>query len=342
MTDEPTPSGGGTHHGSQLLQQSETDRRALFAECWPPAASRVLRMLLALGADRHTAEELVQETAFRVWRSEAPFDSPADLAAYARKVALNLRVALFRRSARLARGEVPVVVAADDPAAEAEARIALGRTLTELAAMADTDRRAILYGVWGDPEGWDSADYKRWKMRRSRAREKLRALVEGAAAVVGLARRGRRWLEVEAGPVTAAAVAVAACLLPAVVTLLPVDTTSPSAALGHRSPAVAVVSTAVVPASPPADGPALVRTGDDRRASRDDAVSTQIDQPGSPSRPAPILATPRQTEDLTGTGTVTPHDGDELLRVCTKDDPVLGTGCPVSVTPPSVLPDRNR
>lgn len=206
----------------------------------------------------------------------------------------------------------------------------LDAVLGHLGSLDAVHRQAIAFELLGRPE-WDEREYRMWKMRLSRARKQLRTLVDGAvAAAIVLPRRLWRWTT---DRFTAESIAAVGSLLPTVAAVVVVAVVTPMSSAPGPSGAVA----AMVPAegADAAVAPAVHHAPvlDPAGGGRPPAAHLPSGAPGapSPSPRQPILGTPG-TEKQAPEGTVTPHEDDDL-RVCTKDYPVLGTGCPVSFNP---------
>lgn len=74
-------------------------------------APRVKGLLMKIGTDRETAEEIAQNTLLAVWRKAAQFDpSSGGAAAWIFTIARNLRIDAARRAMRQARADQPDAV----------------------------------------------------------------------------------------------------------------------------------------------------------------------------------------------------------------------------------------
>lgn len=80
---------------------AETQDKRAFADLFEHFAPRIKSLMLRLGTDPHTADELAQETMLSVWRKSHLFD-PAKAAAstWIFAIARNLRIDRFRREKR--------------------------------------------------------------------------------------------------------------------------------------------------------------------------------------------------------------------------------------------------
>jgi DNA-directed RNA polymerase specialized sigma24 family protein len=154
-----------------------------FAETWIDVATRLHRLLAALGASRDLSEDLAQETAARVIASEVPFDSSDDLYRWCATVARNLLIDHHRRNRYLdLEASIPEVTDASD----AESRF-LGRERIRAAAallnsLGDHDQR-LLTARRAVGEPMSNAE----TVRRHRLRSRLHAAITAAGAWCGCA-----------------------------------------------------------------------------------------------------------------------------------------------------------
>jgi DNA-directed RNA polymerase specialized sigma24 family protein len=201
---------------------------ALFVAAWPGIAARLARELARTRRlDWHSCEEILQEVAERVVSRAEAFPSADDLYRWSRSVAYNLASNVLRTRRHLSEVPPPERPSSTDVPREVEGRLVLATVLRHLSAMSAPDRAAVLGRLGGDGPG---AVAGRVRVRRHRARERLRALVDGAAAFVGLRLR----LAIGDPGVGAASALAVALVVPAVVGLLvfvpvePASTSGPS------------------------------------------------------------------------------------------------------------------
>lgn len=312
----------GSRFGGQPAWTTEAAACKFTSAAWGTVAPRITRLLESRGADRHTAEDLTQETWARVWQAGVTFGSCDDLFRYSATVARRLLIGVYRKSRRVAGSELPDDADDSDIDRQVQYRLALDAAWRTIATMDPLDRDAILHELNGRPP-WDEREYRMWKMRRSRARERLRRLMEGVAAFVLVRRRSQpaTWhFEV---------VAAASWLMPVVTAVLSVAASSPPTDIAGETQLVAAPYASAEPRPPQSPAPGTT------------VSSPQSTRPVGGDRtrePAqvPLISTP-DVDRQVPSAAVAPYDGSEL-RVCTKDDPVVGTGCPLVVTVPRVLP----
>lgn len=173
------------------------DWAVLLAEVWPTVAARLERSLSKRRVDRPAREDIVQDVALRALTRRVPFGSAEDLTGWALTVGHNLWTdegrRWVRRGARIPLGPDDeragaVAVEGDaDPAAVVEKRLVVDAVVDALRAMSAADRESILRMVEGR-RSHDRAETNRWGQRRSRVRDRLRAVADGAAAAVAVVR----------------------------------------------------------------------------------------------------------------------------------------------------------
>ena len=84
-----------------LLNVAENNDRVAFATLFSHFAPRLKSLMLRLGTDPHTAEELAQEAMLSVWRKSQMFDpAKASASTWIFTIARNLRIDRFRNENR--------------------------------------------------------------------------------------------------------------------------------------------------------------------------------------------------------------------------------------------------
>jgi len=159
------------------------EMRKDFEAEWPLLARRLNAFLgrKQIGPDQR--EDLVQETALRLYGAWERVDRSRSAWALTATIALNLIRDQGRRyqQSSLPVAEVPEPTCSDDVEQIALARVELGRVNAALAEMTPAQRSVLLEEV-GSANG--SAATPATKMRRLRARRKLRQMLERSMAVV--------------------------------------------------------------------------------------------------------------------------------------------------------------
>ena len=118
-----------------------------FEEEWALLAPKLAHWLVSRGADPETAEDVSQDAALRSYRRHRrrPFTGRRDLRRYAWHVASNRLTDIWRmRTRHEAPGPAPTLASADDVPSTVVHRLAVGETATALAALAPSQRRALL------------------------------------------------------------------------------------------------------------------------------------------------------------------------------------------------------
>ena len=155
-----------------------------FESSWRDLHPRLRAMLAArrISADRH--EDLIQETALRLYGMWERVDRTRPSWPLAKTIVLNLVRDEFRNK----RVTEPLDLSPDrafdyDLETQGIARLELERVRTALSSMSELQRRALLVEIGVHPaDGCAPAD----KMTRSRARKRLASLLQDASALVSL------------------------------------------------------------------------------------------------------------------------------------------------------------
>jgi hypothetical protein len=166
-----------------------------FEEEWPELSRRVRNSLTARGASSWVRDDILQETALRLFRMWDQVDAERSPCGLALTIAHNL---LWDEQHRKAPGEVlgliPDVPGNHDVERSGIAREELGRVYRLLPRLKSSQRSALLAEIGGPEPAMSSGDAL--KMLRLRARRKLTALMEGASAgifVMGFEFRRLGW-----------------------------------------------------------------------------------------------------------------------------------------------------
>ncbi|MEA2446725.1 MAG: Sigma-70 region 2, partial [Actinomycetota bacterium] len=166
-----------------------------FEEEWPELERRVRCSLVSRGAPPWLRDDIVQETALRLFRMWDEIDPERSMFGLALTIAQNL---LWDEQHRKARGEVlgliPDVPGEQDVERSGIAREELGRVYRLLPRLNLNHRKVLLAEIGGEAPVTASGDAL--KMLRLRARRKLTALMESASAgifVMGFELRRLGW-----------------------------------------------------------------------------------------------------------------------------------------------------
>ncbi len=150
-----------------------------FHECYEP----LLRALYLVTGDSHEAEELAQESCFRVYERWERLRGTANPAGYAYRAALNLHRSRLRRLAVAARR----TLRKDEPDAfrSVDERDAIRRVLADIPG---SQREALVLLDWAGLSDREAAEIlgirpEAVRMRASRARQRLREQVGGRGEV---------------------------------------------------------------------------------------------------------------------------------------------------------------
>lgn len=157
-----------------------------YEEIWPGVAARLRRALQLRGIPESRCEDLVQETAARLWERWSSFDTRTDVFPLALIIARNLATDAARKDARLELRPIVENPSGDDPPAIALGRMELNRVLQTVMGLTPRYRDLLLAeaGLAADP--LDESGGVVTNMARMRARRRLRTIVERTGAVVVL------------------------------------------------------------------------------------------------------------------------------------------------------------
>jgi DNA-directed RNA polymerase specialized sigma24 family protein len=208
----------------------------LLDHAWPTVRATLMRELAARGIDRSSCEDIGQEVASRALRHPGGFPSPDDLLRWSRRVGHNLGTDWYRRRKRLMEGPLPDMSGPIDVAREAEGRLLWATVETHIRAMTPQDQAAILDPLLAAQPARTRREAVARNMRRLRARERLRHLLDGVAAFVAVRLRGPV-VEYVAGPSGAGA---ALLVVPGVVGLLLTPSAEFAAPVPTKAPVIAV------------------------------------------------------------------------------------------------------
>lgn len=307
----------------------------LFAEVWPAVAARLERSLSRRGVDRLSREDIVQDVAVRALVNRVSFGSAEDLVGWALTVGHNLWTDEGRRWVRRGGACLPLLDNEDDdngcigiasgvdPAGLVEDRLALQAVVEALRSMSAADRESIVRLMEG-VHSRGRAETNRWGQRRSRVRQRLRAVVDGAAAAIVLVRvrlrsTGHRVVEPAMGLVTLGFVPLMAGIL----MVSGFGGGSPEAKRSSTPSSGRVVDVSSrAPAGPGHDPePVAPRSLPDvpRPLEPVDAYTKSVEL----LVPSPVDGAPLVD------GEVREEDGDDPL-VCVTNLPVLGSHCAVT------------
>jgi RNA polymerase sigma-70 factor (ECF subfamily) len=129
-----------------MARTSAGDERA-FAELYERYRRTVFTFLLHLTGTRPTAEDLLQETFFRIWRARASYQPSGEFRAWLFTIARRLAVDHFRREGLAWEenpGAVDAVVSFETPDRRAEARDELARLERALDQLPPVQREVVL------------------------------------------------------------------------------------------------------------------------------------------------------------------------------------------------------
>ena len=161
-----------------------------FEDEWPPLAARLAAFLSHKGVAPCNIDDVVQETAVRLWSIRDRFDPRRPLWPLVVTIALNLLRDEARRSGRELCGVIPEISSEDDVERSALARVQL-RQVEESLAQLTPQRRNALLAELGYQRTW-GPQVRANKMVRMRARRALRELLEKKSVGWAIALRLRK------------------------------------------------------------------------------------------------------------------------------------------------------
>lgn len=192
------------------------DAGEFFAVSWPELAPRLRSMLARAGAPTAERDDLVQETALRLFGMWDSVDPERPIEPLARRIAMNAwRDQWRRRGEREVLGDVPELATGSDTERAALARVELGEVSRALATL-PLGTAQVLRVAAGEAERGDAhiATTSALRMARTRARRALVACLKVASAAVLATVAGLRSLSRPATTATAVgAFAAIACVL---------------------------------------------------------------------------------------------------------------------------------
>ena len=189
-----------------------------FERDWTPIAQTLVRFVRGLGGSRDLADDVTQEVALRLLRTQPVLTERKDLVRWCHVVARNVYIDHVRRVEATSTDphELPEAIDGVDVARTVEARLMLSKVSQVLFRMSSSDRNALVQLVQDEPLKIPSTrrESTRLAVQRHRARARLQELLAATGVIlVFLAGRLRR--------VAHGASVVAACVLPLLVTLAP-------------------------------------------------------------------------------------------------------------------------
>ena len=207
-----------------------SDKESFEAE-WSTVSRSLHRFLYRRGVPEASREDIVQETALRLWRSWDKIDHSRPLVPLALVVALNL----LRTGARRASSHQVLLGAVEDQAGLADTertclgRLEMARVGRALSQLPPAYRDILLQEVSDESlSASPSTSSAGAKMMRMRARRRLTSLLEVATAWIGLGvLRLRRSADQWASTSTAGTIAAASVLV-AGFTPVPIQPPSPA------------------------------------------------------------------------------------------------------------------
>lgn len=160
-----------------------------FDACWPIIARDIERVLTRRGLELHTREDIIQETAIRLYRLWDGLDKQRPVSPLGITIALNLMRDGIRRGKREVMAEIEGQQAGGDVEREGLAKLELSRVLRAMTHLSNTYREVLLEGI--SETGLEPANRKRparstaaMKMLRMRARRRLATFLEASGAIV--------------------------------------------------------------------------------------------------------------------------------------------------------------
>lgn len=191
-----------------------TTDSAEFPDLWRATARKVALFLRRSGASCELADDLVQDVAVRLLRSEVNLYTAPELLRWSYVVARRLHIDHLRRSDALAcdPAALPHTAADTDVARTVEARLDLAHVGRLLSSMTTADRESLLQLVQDEAEAPPQSrrESTRLAVQRHRARHRLQKLIAATAALIS-------WIVARLQRVGASASVAAALVLPMLV-----------------------------------------------------------------------------------------------------------------------------
>ena len=163
-----------------------------FETAWAEIGPWLQRYLCSRKLDSFTSEDIVQETAFRVFRRWDEIDHERSLKPLSVTIAMNLVRDRARRSKREALTDVPESTSSDDVEATALARLELARVGKALNCLSQDQQRLVTYELRAKDAHLPSRSEAAVKMARLRARKKLISAMKTTSVLTAAA-----WLKLK-------------------------------------------------------------------------------------------------------------------------------------------------
>jgi DNA-directed RNA polymerase specialized sigma24 family protein len=190
------------------------DADSYFAAEWPATAHRIGRSLARHGVAACDRDDILQETALRLYRAWSSVDPARGVEPFARTIALNLLRDNARRPGATGEvlGDVPDRPDSGDVVERTTiARLELGHVRRALTRLRPVEQRVLTDAVAAEITGDQSLAPAALRMARMRARRQLVAVLRAASAWAGvLAALGRGLRPGRTSRAAVAATAVAA------------------------------------------------------------------------------------------------------------------------------------
>jgi RNA polymerase sigma-70 factor (ECF subfamily) len=187
-----------------------------FATAWPALVPKLRTMLARAGAPVADRDDLVQETALRLYRTWSTIDHERGVEPLARRIAMNAwRDQWRRRGEREVLGDVPEAAAGQDTERTALARVEVGEVSRALARLRPATAAVLrMAATEAESELAEGGTPPALRMARCRARRALQASLQVACGAAVLAITALRALgrPARAGLATGAVATVALVL----------------------------------------------------------------------------------------------------------------------------------
>lgn len=147
-----------------------------FERDWPELRARVQRSLAGWRVPAWLEEDILQETAVKIWNLRAQIDPARSVEGLAARIAVNLLKDHLRGERFLVTGaDIPIPAGAQDVENEVIARDEWRRVRSALTRLNPARRAALMAAVFGDGSDRTPVALRMMKMR---ARKQLRVLME--------------------------------------------------------------------------------------------------------------------------------------------------------------------